>query len=62
MEEMEMAKLIVQILHLLPCVRKKDYGLRIEMKKGILVRGSVEERQKERKSNGRSSLDGIQHL
>lgn len=44
MDEMEMAKSIVQILHLLCCVRKKNYGLGIEMKKGILVRGSIEER------------------
>ncbi len=77
MEEMEMAGLIVPILHLLPCVRKKDYGSGIEMKKENLVRGSVGERQKERESKGigsvgerqkerkikgTSSLDEIQHL
>ncbi len=76
MEEMEMARLIVQILYPLPCIRKKDYGSGIEKKKN-LVRGSVEERQKEgenkgignvgerqkeRKSKGTSSLDEIQHL
>lgn len=72
-----MAGLIVQILHLLPCVRKSNYGSEIEMKKGNLVRGStgerqkeresegigsIGERQKERKSKGTSSLDEIQHL
>ena len=76
MEEMEMARLIVQILHPLPCIRTKDYGSGIE-KKENLVRGSVEERQKEgenkgignvgerqkeRKSKGMSILDEIQHL
>ena len=53
--EMEMAGLIVQILHLLPCVRKKDYGSEIEMKEN-LVRGSVGERQKERESKGIGSV------
>ena len=56
MEEMEMAGLIVQILHLLPCVRKKDYGSGVEMKKESLVRGSVGERQKERESEGIGSV------
>ncbi len=62
MEEMQMARLIVQILDLLSCVRKKDYELVIEMKKENLVKGSVKTRQKERKTKGRSSLDEIQHL
>ena len=76
-ERMEMARLIVQILHLLPCVRKKDYRSGIQMKKENLVRGSIVERQKEGesketgsvgeqqkeiKSKGMSSLDEIQHL
>lgn len=62
MEEMQMARLIVQILDLLSCVRKKDYELVIEMKKENLVKGSVKTRQKERKTKGRSSLDEIQRL
>ena len=62
MKEMQMARLIVQLLHLLPCGRKKDYGLKIEMKKENLVKGSVETWQEERKSKGRSSLDEIQRL
>ena len=62
MEKMEMVRLIVQILHLLPFVRKIDYESGIEMKMENLVKSSVGERQKERKSKGTSSLDEIQHL
>ena len=72
MEEREMAEPIVQILPLLPCVRKKGYKSGIEMKKGNRVRDSAGVRQeegeskgrvaKERKNKGISSLDEIQHL
>lgn len=61
-EEMEIASLIIQMLHLLTCVRKRDYRLGMEMKKENPVRGSVEERQEERECKDRSSLDEIQHL
>ena len=61
-EKMKITSLSVQILHLLTCVCKKDYRLGIEMKKENPVGGSVEERQKERKIKGRSSIDAIQHL
>ena len=49
MEEMEIASLTVQILHLLTCIRNRDYGLGMEMTKENPVRGSVENRQEERK-------------
>lgn len=62
LEEMEIASLIVQILHLFTCVRKRDYGLGMEIRKDNPVSGSVEERQEGRKIKRRSSLDKIQHL
>ncbi len=52
MEERKMAESIVQILPLLPCVRKKGYESGIEMKKGNRVRGSAGVRQEEGKSKG----------
>lgn len=60
--EMEMARLIVQILHFLLCVHKKDYRLEKEIKKENLIRSSVEKRQEERKTKERNSLDEIQYL
>ena len=45
---------IVQTLQLLTCVHKKNHRLGIEMKKENLVRGSVEDRQGEGKSKGKS--------
>ncbi len=49
------------ILHLLSCVRKRDYGLRMEMKKENPVRGSVCRGMAGReKSKRRSSLEEIQ--
>ncbi len=76
-EEIQMAELIVQILSLLLCVRKKYYESGIEMKKENRVRssvgerrkegkskriGSVGEQQKEKKSKRASNLDEIQHF
>lgn len=52
MEEIEMVELIVQILPLLPCVRKKDYESGIEMKQEDRVRGSAGVRQEQGKSKG----------
>jgi len=62
MEEKKMAELIVPILPLLLCVRKKGYESGIEMKMGNRVRDSAGVRQEEGKNKGISSLDEIQHL
>lgn len=48
MEAMEIASLISQILHLLTCVRKRDYRLGMGMKKENPVRISVEEREQKK--------------
>lgn len=53
---------IIQIVHLLTCVRKRDYRLGMEIKKENTVRGSVEELQEEREIKERSNWDEIQHL
>lgn len=49
MEKIEIVSLIAQILQLLTCVRKRDYGLGMEMRKKNLVSGSVDELQGEEK-------------
>lgn len=45
MEETEIVSLIALVMKRLTCVRKRDYGLGIKMKKDNLVRGSAEKRQ-----------------
>lgn len=61
-KEMEIAGLIVQILHFFTYVRKRYHGLLTEMKKENPVSGSIEEQKKDRKSKEKNSLDKIQHL
>lgn len=52
MEKRKMAESIVQILQLLPYIRKKDYESGIKMKKGNQVRDSAGIQQEEGKSKG----------
>lgn len=51
--------LIFQILQLLNCVCKRDYGLGTEITKENLVRGSAEERQEKTKCKAGISLGEI---
>lgn len=55
-EDIEIVRPIVQILHFLLCIYKNNYRSEIEIKKENLIKGNVGKKQKKRESKRIDSI------